>query len=118
MDKIAFGVRVRAARRRAGLSSDALAELCDCTPVSIRQIESGSRLPSLPKLMAICNALKITPDELLGQELAFPADPAIRKNSERRLVEAILRLHSLSPQKENVICSVLETLISEMERLE
>lgn len=111
MDKIAFGVRVRAARRKAGLSSDALAELCDCTPVSIRQIESGSRLPSLPKLVAICNALQVAPEELLGQELNLAAGSAARDGRERRLLEAALRIHSLSPQKENVVCSVLETLV-------
>ena len=60
MDKTAFGARVREFRRQAKLSSDALSELCDCTPVSIRQIESGARLPSVPKLVNLCNGLRVT----------------------------------------------------------
>lgn len=117
MNKEAFGNRVREARRRAGLTSDALSELCGCTPVSIRQIESGARLPSLPKLVALCNALQVTPDELLNQELTFPTDPSIRESPERHLMDLVLRLHSLPDQKQELIFSVLETLTGQMEKL-
>ncbi len=48
MDKIAFGACVRTARKRAKLTAEKLSELCDCSTVSIRQIERGNRLPSLP----------------------------------------------------------------------
>lgn len=116
MDKASFGTRVRNARRKSGLSSDALAELCDCTPVSIRQIESGVRLPSLPKLVDICNALHVTPNELLGQELLF--SPSVRENPDQRMVEALIRLHGLSPDKGDAVCTILETLVSQMEGLE
>lgn len=118
MDKASFGTRVKKARQKAGLTSDALAELCDCTPVSIRQIESGIRLPSLPKLVAVCNALRVTPNDLLGQELEFAIDPAMRDNSDRRMVGALLRLHGLPPERGNAVCTVLETLLSQMEGLE
>lgn len=116
MDKASFGIRVRNARRKSGLSSDALAELCDCTPVSIRQIESGVRLPSLPKLVDICNALHITPNDLLGQELQF--EPSARENPDQRVVKALFRLHRLTPEKGDAVCTILETLVSQMEGLD
>lgn len=116
MDKEAFGTRVRQARRKTNITSDALAELCDCTPVSIRQIESGARLPSLPKLVSICNALRVTPNELLAQELEF--EPSARENPDQRMVRALHRLHRLSPEKGDAVCTILETLVCEMEGLE
>lgn len=118
MDKELFGARVKAARRKARLTSDALAEVCDCTPVSIRQIESGARLPSLPKLITICNALEVTPDDLLMQELFFPVEPVAKERSDQRILEIVFRLHKLSSEKVAAICSVVETLVDEMERLE
>lgn len=60
-----FGSRVREARKRAGLSQAELANAVDLERTAITQIESGRALPSLPRLIALCNALKVTPNDLL-----------------------------------------------------
>lgn len=120
MNKTAFGMRVRDARRHAKLSSDKLAELCNCTPVSIRQIESGIRLPSLPKLIDICNALHVTPNDLLGPELSF----AIENNPksefakrDERLDNILRKIRQLSIEQCDFVCTMTETLLMQMKKL-
>ena len=117
MDKSAFGARVREFRRQAKLSSDALSEICDCTPVSIRQIESGSRLPSVPKLVKICNGLQVSPNDLLGPEVPMVDDKSSHYLSDERWKEISRRVRQLSISKYNATCSVIETLLCNIEKL-
>lgn len=70
MDRKAFGKKINDTRKKQGITSDKLSVLCEVNPVFIRQIESGVKLPSLPVLIKICNALHISPDYLLGEDLA------------------------------------------------
>jgi len=120
MYKTNFGKRVRLARQRARLTSDQLAEICNCTPVSIRQIESGVRLPSLPKLISLCNALEASPNDLLGPDLDFDADE--KRNSEfhqldDRLTRIVFRVRRLSLDKGSFVCTVTETVLDHIGEL-
>lgn len=117
MDKTAFGARVREYRRQAKLTSDELSELCDCTPVSIRQIESGARLPSVPKLVNLCNGLQVSPNDLLGAEILLVRDGENGLLSDERWREISLRVRRLSASKFNAACSVIETLLCNIEKL-
>ncbi len=49
-----FGKQVKLARNQANLSTNQLGDKCDLDPSYIRQIESGSKLPSLPTFVKIC----------------------------------------------------------------
>ena len=53
------------------LTSEQLGELCDVNAGYIRQIESGRRLSSFTLFINFCNALNISSDYLLEQELNF-----------------------------------------------
>ena len=66
MDTVILGRNIYKARRDRGLSGDKLSELCDVTPSYLRQIEAGSKTPSLPLFVALCNQLKVSPDYLLN----------------------------------------------------
>ncbi len=116
MDRHTFGLRVRDARRQAALSSDALAELCDCTPVSIRQIESGLRLPSLPKLVSLCNALGVTPDHLLAPELSVPVS-GDGCNQDGQLSQLLWKASHLPSGQKELVRGVLETLLGHLEQM-
>lgn len=115
MNKEYFGARIREARRKAKLSSEMLAEICDCTAVSIRQIESGVRLPSLPKLIALCNALRVTPNELLGPELLFPFDSDVPANP--RIDDLSMKIRRLPSNKQNIVFSVVEPLLDALDAI-
>lgn len=114
MDRVIFGARLHDARRSSGLSSDRVAELCHCAPAFIRAIESGVKLPSVPRLVELCNALEVTPNTLLGNEIVFPIGEYSEVNNER-VRKLALRLQRLPSGKQELVCTVLEALISQIE---
>ena len=66
MDSIILGRNIYKARRDRGLSSDKLSELCNVTPSYLRQVEAGSKTPSLPLFAELCNQLKVSPSYLMN----------------------------------------------------
>ena len=114
MDKIIFGARIHDARKVSGLSSDHLAELCKCAPTFIRAIESGAKLPSVPRLVELCNALKVTPNSLLRNEIAFAVGDYSEIDNER-VRRLALRLQKLPTKKQELAYAVLDTLLNQMD---
>ena len=72
MDRKQFGRRLNAARKDKGITSEQLAELCSINATYLRQIEAGSKTPSLPVFVSLCRELKASPSYLLSDELAIP----------------------------------------------
>ena len=72
MDRKQFGRRLNAARKDKGITSEKLAELCSINATYLRQIEAGSKTPSLPVFVSLCRELKVSPSYLLSDELAVP----------------------------------------------
>ena len=69
MDKKAFGKNVNRARKDRGITSEKLSELCNLNATYIRQIEAGTKIPSLPVFVLLCKNLKISPSYLLSEAL-------------------------------------------------
>jgi len=69
LDNIRLGKRIKAARKRRGLSQLALSETLDCTPNHLSYIENGNRSLSLAKFVQLANALGASADELLMDSL-------------------------------------------------
>ena len=69
MDKKAFGKQLQKYRERAGFSQENLAEVIGCSTIFISYIERGIKSPSLDTLIKLSNALNISVDILLGQEI-------------------------------------------------
>lgn len=57
--KRTLGSRVRAARKRAGLTQDELASRIDKTPESISNIKRGAQTPALETLSALARELAV-----------------------------------------------------------
>lgn len=72
MNRKQFGKRLNAARKDKGITSEQLAELCSINATYLRQIEAGSKTPSLPVFVSLCRELKVSPSYLLSDELAVP----------------------------------------------
>ena len=70
-----IGRRVRALRRARGLSQEQLAELTDLSVVHISHIETAHTKLSLPALVGVANALSVTADALLCDNLDRAAEP-------------------------------------------
>lgn len=69
MDTKLMGRRINAARKDLGLTSEKLSEQCGINATYLRQIEAGSKMPSLPMFVLLCQKLKVTPSYLLPNVL-------------------------------------------------
>lgn len=69
MEDKGLGKRINMVRKNRGFTADRLSELCNVNATYLRQIEGGTKVPSLPVFINICNALKISPNYLLQDSL-------------------------------------------------
>lgn len=70
MDYIVMGQRIRHYRIKKHLTQEQLAEQVDMSSSFVGHIERGTRVASLETLMKLCIALEVTPNDLLGDDLA------------------------------------------------
>lgn len=68
MDIIAIGGRIKAERKRRGISQEKLAELVNVSPHYIYEIERGMKAMSLETLINIIKALEISADYLIFEK--------------------------------------------------
>jgi len=66
------GQRIKIFRERASLTQAKLAEKASLDSNNLSRIERGEAVPSLDTVMKLCNALTITPNELLLFEYDAP----------------------------------------------
>ena len=66
-----FGNRLRIARKDRGLTLEQLASVCNTSETVLRNYEKARKSPNVEMLLRICEALKISPDYLLQDELSF-----------------------------------------------
>lgn len=103
-DKKQVGNTIRAARERANLSREALAEKVGLDLESIKKIERGERVTQWLRVADFADALSISPNEILGYPIAsaeslgmalkpilaaFGANPDDADNIARILLEAV-----------------------------
>ena len=79
MEQNRLGKRINEVRRDRCLTAEKLSELCNINATYLRQIEGGSKVPSLPVFIDICKALHISPNYLLQDELGENEISTIRK---------------------------------------
>ena len=82
MEGKGLGRRINMVRKDRGFTADRLSELCNINATYLRQIEGGTKVPSLPVFINICNALKISPDYLLRDSLTDNDVSKIRELTE------------------------------------
>lgn len=69
MERKLLGKRIKEVRNERKLTGEKLAELCHIDATYLRQVESGTKTPSLPVFTDICNALRVSPAYLLKDSL-------------------------------------------------
>lgn len=102
MDK-GLGKRLKAARLDRGFTADKLSELCNINATYLRQIEGGKKIPSLPVFIDLCNALRVSPDYLLREELVF--------NEVCRLGELTSLWENASPSQQELACAMIRAVL-------
>lgn len=103
MERNGLGARINAARKDRGLTSDQLSELCNINATYLRQIEGGARMPSLTVFIDICNALRISPDYLLRDEL--------EENEISRIKEVEVLWETKAPSQQKLALAMIKAAL-------
>lgn len=69
IDYKAIGQRIKIARIKKGVTQETVADLIDITPAHMSNVETGKTKVSLPTLIEIANALSVSVDTLLSDNV-------------------------------------------------
>lgn len=108
MDKKGLGVRINTVRKDRNLTADKLSELCNINATYLRQIEGGTKMPSLPVFIDICNALEISPDYLLRDVL--------NTNEVSKIKELTLLWENTSPSQQAIATAMIQAVLEHKKR--
>jgi transcriptional regulator with XRE-family HTH domain len=102
MNQAAIGARIREARLKKKLTQEQLAEKADIGFYYVGEIERGVKLPSLTVFIQIVEALGVTADSLLKDELT--ASPEFNN-------ELTAKMEKLTPRQRAGAVAILEAYI-------
>ena len=101
MDYKDFGARIRLVRRERDMTQETLADRVGLSPSFLGHIERGTRVASLETLVALCNALHVTPQFLLFSSLNKAANSSTRSLESLSLDQRINIIDSLRLAEDN-----------------
>lgn len=104
MEDKGLGKRINMVRKDRGFTADRLSELCNVNATYLRQIEGGTKVPSLPVFINICNALKISPDYLLQDSLV--------DNELSKIRELTKLWESTSPSEQEIASAMIQAVLN------
>lgn len=103
MERKGLGKRINLVRKDRGFTAERLSEICNINATYLRQIEGGTKMPSLPVFIDICKALKISPDYLLQDELGDNEISVIRE------IETLWK--DVSPEKQELALTMIRAAL-------
>lgn len=74
LNYVDIGLRIKNERLRQNISQERLAEMAELSTTHTSHIETGNTKVSLPSLMKIANAIKVSMDELLCDSMIKAMD--------------------------------------------
>ena len=104
MEQNALGKRIKEARKKLKLTQEALAEKSKISNVYLGEIERGTKIPSVPVLVDLIEALEVSADYLLLDSL----------NSANVIVnnEITEKLSKLTPKQRKTALDILNAYIN------
>ena len=106
MDKVELGMKLREARNRAGFTQEQLAEKADIGVMYLGEIERGVKMPSMKIFIKLIEALDISADYILRNELP--------SGKEYVLDEITEKLASLTPKQRKAAVDILDAFIKNL----
>lgn len=100
-----IGNKLLAIRKRAGMTQAELAEASGLSARTYADIERGSVNMRIETILRICEALHITPDEILTRE-----DSSLNRRQE----ELLARLNACSEKDRDTALRLLETFLTSL----
>ena len=107
MNKITFGKRLREARLEKGYTQQMLAKLADIGVVYISEIERGLKMPSLNIFIKLIEALGVSADFILRDELT--------SGSKYVYDEITQKLKHLTPKQRKTAICILEAYLHNLD---
>ena len=107
MDKVTLGIRLREVRQRKGYTQHALAEIADVGDVYISEIERGLKMPSLNIFIKLIEALDISADYILRDELP--------SGKEYICNEITQKLQNLTPNQRKIATNILDAYLCNLD---
>ena len=77
-----MGQRLRAIRKKQGLTQEQIAEKAEISPQHYSGVETGGVKISLPALIRVANALNASMDELLMDSISVASKPGLMREVE------------------------------------
>ena len=106
MEKAELGAKIREARSRKGYTQEVLAEKADIGVMYLGEIERGMKMPSLRVFINLVEALDISADYILRNELS--------SGKEYVFDELTKKLENLSPRQRKTACDILDAYIQNL----
>jgi len=107
LDKTALGKKLREARQNKGYTQQTLAEIADIGNVYLGEIERGSKMPSLNIFVKLIEALDVSADYILRDELT--------SGKEYIYDEITQRLINLTPKQRKTAADILDAYLRNLE---
>ena len=107
MDKSALGQKIRDARQKKGYTQYALAEIADIGNVYLGEIERGLKMPSLNIFIKLIEALDVSADYLLRDELT--------SGKEYIYDEITQKLNCLTPKQRKTAADLLDAYLRNLD---
>lgn len=107
MNKTDLGTRLRQARLQKGYTQQHLAEKAQISLVYLGEVERGKKMPSLSSFIHIVEALSISADYILRDELSSGEEYVFDELTEK--------LRGLSPGQRRVAGDILDAYIKNIE---
>lgn len=106
MDKASLGKKIREARLKKQYTQAKLAEAADIGEMYLGEIERGTKMPSLRIFINLINALEISSDYILRDEL---------NSGEQYIFDEITqKLKGLTPKQRKTASDILDAYISNL----
>ena len=107
MNKAALGQKIRQARKRRGYTQRALAQIADVGGTYLGEVERGMKMPSLNIFIRLIEALDISADYILRDELT--------SGKEYVYDEITQKLKNLTPKQRKTAADILDAYLRNLE---
>ena len=107
MDKTALGQKIRQVRKRRGYTQRALAQIADVGGAYLGEVERGTKMPSLNMFIRLIEALDVSADYILRDELT--------SGKEYIYDEITQKLKNLTPKQRKTAADILDAFLQNID---
>lgn len=107
MDKLVLGKKLRDARKKKGYTQHAFAEIAGIGNVYLGEIERGLKMPSLSIFIKLIEALDVSADYILRDELT--------SGKEYIYDEITQKMQNLTPRQRKTVADILDAYLQNLQ---